>query len=103
MVAYEVNGIGTTTTPEIPGGTRNPGSSPNYGPVFRIHVPHHRHIMAVFIKGALQTAVEEGVRTGITETLVSGTTYLTDSIAQSVVNNSKGYINTAKPTCVVNV
>src|SRR5438105_3846046 len=34
--------------------------------------------MAVFIKGSLQTAVEEGVRTGITETLLSGTSYLSD-------------------------
>jgi hypothetical protein len=59
--------------------------------------------MAVFIKGALQTAVEEGVRTGVTETLVSGTTYLTDSIAKSVVQNSKGYLSTNKPTCLVNV
>lgn len=59
--------------------------------------------MAVFIKGGLQTAVEEGVRTGITETLVTGTSYLTDSIAKTVVQNSKGYLNTNKPTCVVNV
>jgi hypothetical protein len=59
--------------------------------------------MAVFIKGALQTAVEEGVRTGITETLLTGTSYLTDSIAKSVVNNSKGYLSTTKPTCLVNV
>jgi hypothetical protein len=59
--------------------------------------------MAVFIKGALQTAVEQGVRTGITETLVSGTNYLTDSIAKSVVQNSKGYLSTPKPTCAVSV
>jgi len=59
--------------------------------------------MAVFIKGALQTAVEEGVRVGITETLVSGTSYLTDSIAKTVVQRSKGYLSTTKPTCVVNV
>jgi hypothetical protein len=59
--------------------------------------------MAVFIKGALQTAVEEGVRTGITETVLTGTSYLTDSIAKSVVQNSKGYLSANKPTCQVNV
>src|SRR6476661_7680310 len=57
--------------------------------------------MAVFIKGSLQTAVEEGVRTGITETLLTGTTYLSDSIAKSVAQNSKGYVSTTKPLCSV--
>lgn len=59
--------------------------------------------MAVFVKGSLQTAVEEGVRTGITETLLSGTNYLSDSIAKSVAQNSKGYVSTAKPLCSVTV
>jgi hypothetical protein len=59
--------------------------------------------MAVFIKNALQTAVEQGVRVGITETVISGTSYLTDSIATTVVQNSKGYLSTTKPTCLVNV
>jgi Flp pilus assembly protein TadG len=59
--------------------------------------------MAVFIKGSLQTAVEAGVRTGVTETLLPGTSYLTDSIAQTVAQNSKGYVSTTKPTCSVTV
>src|SRR5664279_5046112 len=48
--------------------------------------------MAVFIKGSLQTAVEQGVRTGITETVLTGTSYLTDSIALAVAQNSRGYV-----------
>jgi len=59
--------------------------------------------MAVFIKGALQSAVEAGVRTGVTETLVTGTSYLTDSIAKTVLQNSKGYLSSNKPTCLVTV
>lgn len=59
--------------------------------------------MAVFVKGSLQTAVEAGVRTGITESLLTGTNYLTDSIALSVAQNSKGYVSTTKPGCKVTV
>jgi hypothetical protein len=59
--------------------------------------------MAVFIKGSLQTAVEAGVRTGVTETLLTGTSYLSDSIALSVAQNSKGYVSTTKPSCLVSV
>ena len=58
--------------------------------------------MAVFIRGDLQTAVEAGVRTGITETL-GGSQYLTDAIVATVATNSKGFLTQHAAQCTVQV
>ena len=58
--------------------------------------------MAVFIRGDLQTAVEAGVRTGITENL-NGATYLSDAITTTVQQNSKGFLTTHTAQCTVQV
>jgi len=58
--------------------------------------------MAVFIRGTLQTAVEAGVRAGITENL-NGATYLTDAITTAVQQNAKGFLTAHTAACTVQV
>jgi len=58
--------------------------------------------MAVFIRSALQTAVEQGVRAGITENL-NGATYLSDAIVTAVQQNSKGFLTQHTAQCTVQV
>ncbi len=58
--------------------------------------------MAVFIRGDLQTAVEAGVRIGITESM-NGNTYLSDSIVNTVQANSKGFLTPHTAQCTVQV
>ncbi len=58
--------------------------------------------MAVFIRGSLQTAVQAGVRAGITEQL-NGSTYLTDAIVTAVQQNSKGFLSRHVAQCTVSV
>src|SRR6202030_3853245 len=57
--------------------------------------------LSLFIKSTLQEAVRDGVRFGVTEQLLSGSSYLSDSIASVVQSSALGFI--AKPGCQVTV
>jgi hypothetical protein len=57
--------------------------------------------LSLFIKSTLQEAAVEGVRFGITEQLLTGSSYLTDSINQVVQSNALGFIT--NPGCQVTV
>ncbi|MBZ5593908.1 MAG: hypothetical protein LAP39_16840 [Acidobacteriia bacterium] len=51
--------------------------------------------LSLFIKVTLQEAVRDGVRYGVTEQLLAGDTYLSDSIAKVVKGSSGGFISNA--------
>ncbi len=57
--------------------------------------------LSLFIKSTLQEAVRDGVRFGVTEQLLSGSSYLNDSIGSVVQSSALGFI--AKPGCQVTV
>jgi Flp pilus assembly protein TadG len=57
--------------------------------------------MSLFIKSTLQEAARQGVRFGVTEQLIGGDTYLSDSIGRVVQQNAGGFIN--NPGCQVTV
>lgn len=57
--------------------------------------------LSLFIKVTLQEAVRDGVRFGVTEQLLSGGTYLSDSIATVVQQSAGGFIS--NPGCQVTV
>ena len=57
--------------------------------------------LSLFIKVTLQEAVRDGVRFGVTEQLLTGDTYLSDSIAKVVKQNAGGFIS--NPACQVSV
>ena len=48
--------------------------------------------LSLFIKSTLQEAARDGVRFGVTEQLLSGDTYLSDSIAKVVQQASLGFV-----------
>ncbi|HVP46386.1 MAG TPA: TadE/TadG family type IV pilus assembly protein [Bryobacteraceae bacterium] len=51
--------------------------------------------LSLFIKVTLQEAARDGVRYGVTEQLLAGDSYLSDSIAKVVKSNSGGFITNA--------
>ena len=51
--------------------------------------------LSLFVKVTLQEAVRDGVRFGVTEQLLTGDTYLSDSIAKTVKQSSGGFISNA--------
>src|SRR5215467_15355994 len=53
--------------------------------------------LSLFIKATLQEAARDGVRFGITEQLLSGDTYLTDSINKVARSSALGFIT--NPGC----
>ena len=57
--------------------------------------------LSLFIKSTLLEAARDGVRFGVTEQLMSGSNYLTDSIEQVVQSSSLGFIS--NPGCQVTV
>jgi Flp pilus assembly protein TadG len=57
--------------------------------------------LSLFIKSTLQEAARDGVRFGITEQLLSGDTYLTDSINKIARSSALGFIT--NPGCQVTV
>ena len=57
--------------------------------------------LSLFIKSTLQEAARDGVRFGVTEQLLSGDTYLTDSINKVVKSSAMGFITT--PACQVTI
>ena len=57
--------------------------------------------LSLFIKSQLQDAARDGVRFGVTEQLLTGDTYLSDSIGKVVQQNSLGFVT--KPQCQVTV
>ena len=57
--------------------------------------------LSLFIKATLQEAARDGVRFGITEQLLSGDTYLTDSINKVARSSALGFIT--NPGCQVTV
>lgn len=57
--------------------------------------------LSLFIKSTLQEAVRDGVRFGVTEQLLAGSNYLTDSIGSVVKSSALGFIS--KPGCQVTV
>jgi hypothetical protein len=57
--------------------------------------------LSLFIKVTLQEAVRDGVRFGVTEQLLTGDTYMSDSIGKVVQQSAGGFI--AKPGCQVTV
>jgi len=59
--------------------------------------------MLLFIKSTLQQAVREGVRVGMTARLVGSTTYLNDSIAQTVQENSLGLLQGPQGLCRIQI
>jgi Flp pilus assembly protein TadG len=59
--------------------------------------------MLLFIKSTLQQAVREGVRVGMTARLVGSTTYLNDSITQTVQKHALGFLNGAQGACRIQI
>ena len=57
--------------------------------------------LALFTKATLQSAVQAGVRFAVTDRLASGTSYLNDSIVQTVQQNSLGMLNGANGACKI--
>ncbi len=57
--------------------------------------------LSLFIKSTLQEAARDGVRFGVTEQLLSGNNYLTDSINQVVQSSAMGFIS--NPACQVTI
>jgi Flp pilus assembly protein TadG len=51
--------------------------------------------LSLFIKVTLQEAVRQGVRFGVTEQVLAGDTYLSDSINKIVKQNAGGFISNA--------
>jgi hypothetical protein len=59
--------------------------------------------MLLFIKATLQQAVREGVRVGMTARLVGSTTYLNDSIAQTVQARAQGFLQGPQGACRIQI
>lgn len=59
--------------------------------------------MLLFIKSTLQQAVREGVRVGMTARLVGSTTYLNDSISQTVQAHALGFLNGSQGACKIRI
>jgi Flp pilus assembly protein TadG len=57
--------------------------------------------LSLFIKSTLQEAARDGVRFGVTEQLLTGDNYMTDSIGKVVQASAMGFIT--KPSCQVTV
>jgi hypothetical protein len=57
--------------------------------------------LSIFIKSTLQEAARDGVRFGVTEQLLTGDSYLSDSIGKVVQQSALGFIS--KPGCQVTV
>jgi hypothetical protein len=57
--------------------------------------------LSLFIKSTLQEAARDGVRYGITEQLLSGSSYLSDSINSVVQSSAGGFIS--NPGCQVTI
>jgi hypothetical protein len=58
--------------------------------------------LSLFIKSTLQEAARDGVRFGVTEQLLSGDTYMTDSIAKVVQQASLGFVKNGACQVTVN-
>jgi Flp pilus assembly protein TadG len=59
--------------------------------------------MLLFVKSTLQQAVREGVRVGMTARLVGSTTYLNDSISQTVQQHALGFLNGPQGACRIQI
>jgi len=57
--------------------------------------------LSLFIKSTLQEAARDGVRFGVTEQLLSGDSYLADSITHTVQQSAMGFLT--NPSCQVTV
>ena len=58
--------------------------------------------LSLFIKSTLQEAARDGVRYAVTEQLLSGDTYLTDSVSKVVKTAALGFISSAPCQVTVN-
>jgi len=59
--------------------------------------------MLVFVKSTLQEAVKDGVRSGTTSQLATGTSYLNDSIVNTVQSRSLGFLAGAAGACKITI
>ena len=57
--------------------------------------------LSLFIKSTLQEAARDGVRFGVTEQLLTGDSYLSDSITRVVQQNAMGFLS--NPGCQVTI
>jgi Flp pilus assembly protein TadG len=59
--------------------------------------------MLLFIRSTLQQAVSQGVRLGVTARLVGSTSYLNDSITQTVQKEALGFLNGTAGACKISI
>ena len=59
--------------------------------------------LALFTKATLQSAVRAGVRFAVTDQVVSGQSYMNDSIVQVVQQNAQGLLNGNHGACMINI
>jgi Flp pilus assembly protein TadG len=56
--------------------------------------------VAILIKNTLQSAVREGVRYGVTNTVMTGQSGMVNSIKATVENNSLGFVNSSNASSI---
>jgi hypothetical protein len=56
--------------------------------------------VAILVKNTLQSAVREGVRFGVTNTLMTGQSGMVASIKATVENNSLGFVNSSNASLI---